>query len=219
MKCVIAGLTALLMLPVCATATMASAADEAKNAQAEAVEAVNDVIAKVGDQTITFSDINVAMNSSAIVGISIPAVGTPERDTARIVLLDRFVSANLLYLDALKQGVDKDPAYQKAISRFSSAMLAGLYRKQAMAGEIPVSEEEIQAYYDTNVKKDTELNDDVRLQIESRLRREKLHERLRTWLLPMTPSAPRRRCWPRWAVRRLPGGRWMTGSRPPARGR
>jgi peptidyl-prolyl cis-trans isomerase C len=164
-----------MMLPVCATATMASAADAARDLQADVV---NDVIAKVGDQTITFSEISVALNSSAIVGISIPAVGTPERDTARIVLLDRFVSANLLYLDALKHGVDKDPSYQKAVSRFSNAILAGLYRKHEMAGEIPVSAEEIQAYYQANVEKDTALTDDVRLQIESRLRRDKLHERL-----------------------------------------
>lgn len=174
MKVILAFLTALL-LPVCATGTVASAAGEDKDAQSEAV---SDVIAKVGDQTITFSEINVAMNSSAIVGISIPALGTPERDTARIVLLDRFVSANLLYLDALKQGVDKDPVYQKAISRFSNAILAGLYRQREMTGEIPVSDEEIQAFYKANVEKDTELTDEVRLQIESRLRREKLHERL-----------------------------------------
>ena len=176
MKVVLAFLTGLLMLPVCATGTVASAADTDTTKSG----AVNDVIATVGDQTITFSEINIALNSSAIVGISIPALGTPERDTARIVVLDRFVSANLLYLDALKQGVDKDPAYQKAISRFSNAILAGLYRKHNQAGEIPVTEEEIQAWYKANVAKDTELTDDVRLQIEARLRREKFHERLAT---------------------------------------
>ena len=173
---VVTFLAALLLLPVCATATLASAAGADKATQADAV--VNDVIAKVGDQTITFSEINVAMNSSAIVGISIPAVGTPQRDTARIVLLDRFVSANLLYLDALKQGVDKDPDYQKAISRFSNAILAGLYRKQEMTGEIPVTDEEIEAYYKANVEQDTALTDEVRVQIEAKLRREKLHTRM-----------------------------------------
>ena len=124
MKVILAFLTTLLMVPVCATATLASAADADSRAAV-----VDDVIAKVGDQTITFSEINTALNSSAIVGISIPAVGTPERDSARIILLDRFVSANLTYLDALKQGADKDPAYQKVITRFSNAILAGLYRK------------------------------------------------------------------------------------------
>lgn len=139
---------------------------------------VNDVIAKVGDQTISFSEISTVLNSSAIVGISIPAIGTPGRDTARITLLDKFVSANLIYLDALKQGVDKDPRYQLAISRFSNAILAGLYRRRNQAGDITVSEEDVQAYFKKNVVADTELNDELRLQIESQLRRQKLHARL-----------------------------------------
>jgi parvulin-like peptidyl-prolyl isomerase len=163
-----------LMLPICATGMVASAADPEK----PGATLDSDVIATVGDQTITFSEINIAINSSAIVGVSIPALGTPERDTTRIVVLDRFVSANLLYLDALKQGTDKDPRYRRAINRFSNAILAGLYRKRNQAGEIPVSAEEVQAWYKANVAKDTELTDDVRLQIEARLRREKLHERL-----------------------------------------
>ena len=55
-----------------------------------------DVVARVGDQVITFSQINTMLNSSAVVGVSIPALGTPERDTVRITLLDKIVSANLL---------------------------------------------------------------------------------------------------------------------------
>ena len=173
MKVILAFLTSLLMLPVCATGTVASAADaESKSA------VVDDVIAKVGDQTITFSEINIALNSSAIVGISVPALGTPERDTARIILLDRFVSANLMYLDALKQGADNEPGYQKRISRFSNAILAGLYRQHNMGGDIQVTDEEVQAYYKHNVKPDTKLTDDLRLQIEATLRREKFHKNL-----------------------------------------
>jgi len=175
MKVMLAFLVALLALPISATATLARAADADKAANAEPV---GDVIARVGDQTIHFSEINIAMNSSAIVGVSIPALGTPQRDTARIIVLDRFVSANLLYLDALKQGVDQDPRYRKDVTRFSDAILAGLYRKQHQAGEIPVTGEEIQAYYKANVAGDTELTDEVRLQIEATLRRQKLHERL-----------------------------------------
>ena len=174
-KVLLGFMTTLLLLPVCATGTMARAADAEPQAAA-----VDDVIAKVGDQTITFSEINTALNSSAIVGLSIPALGTPQRDTARIILLDRFVSANLLYLDALKQGVDKDPGYQRAISRFSNAILAGLYRQRNQAGDIPVSEEEVQAYFKEYVAPDTELTDDLHLQIEATLRRQKLHERLAT---------------------------------------
>jgi peptidyl-prolyl cis-trans isomerase C len=165
----------LFMLPLFA---VGNAEQPAAQAQAPGTTIDSDVIARVGDQSITFREINVAMNSSAIVGLSVPALGTPERDTARIVVLDRFVSANLLYLDALKQGTDQDPQYRRTISRFSNAILAGLYRKYIQAGEIPVSDEEVQAWFKENVKAGTELTDDVRLQIESRLRREKLHQRV-----------------------------------------
>ena len=179
MKVMWAMVTALCVLPIGATATVASAAGAADQAAAASAAAdTDDVIARVGDQTIGFSEINIALNSSAIVGVSIPALGTPERDTARIVLLDKFVSANLLYLDALEQGTDKDPAYRKAVGRFSDAILAGLYRQQAQGGEITVSDAEVQAYFKKNIAPKTEFNDDVRLQIESTLRRQKLHERL-----------------------------------------
>jgi parvulin-like peptidyl-prolyl isomerase len=174
-KVVLAFVAALLMLPVCATGTVGSAAD------AESGTAiVSNVIARVGDQTITFNEISTALNSSAVVGISIPALGTPERDTARIVLLDKFVSANLIYLDALDQGVDKDPHYQKTITRFSDAILAGLYRQRIQAGDIPVSEDEVQDYYKENMSSVVELTDELHLQIEATLRRQKLHERLAT---------------------------------------
>ena len=175
MKFIFVFVTALLMLPVSATGTMARAA-EAQDTSEPA--ALTDVIATVGDQTITFTELNTALNSSAIVGVSVPALGTPERDIARITLLDKFVSANLMYLDALKQGFDKEPRYQKAISRFSNAVLAGLYRQRNQAGDIPVSEEEVQAYFKKNSASDAELTEEVRLQIESKLRKQKMRERI-----------------------------------------
>lgn len=173
MRFLFAPLAALFMFPACATATVA--ADPA-----ETGKAVGNVIAKVGDQAITFDEINIAINSSAIVGVSIPALGTPQRDTARITVLDRFISANLLYLDALDKGVDRDPVYRKTIDRFSNAMLAGLYRKRIMAGDIPVSDEEIQRYFKQHLPADTEMTDDLHTQIEATLRRQKLHERMAT---------------------------------------
>jgi parvulin-like peptidyl-prolyl isomerase len=137
-----------------------------------------DVVARVGDQTITFGDINTALNSSAVVGVSVPALGTPERDTVRVMLLDRLVSANLLYLDARKQGLDKDPAYLREVERFDNAMLAGLYRQHRLLGETPVGEEEVQAYFEKNFVSGTELTPDLRAAIESKLRRGKVKQKL-----------------------------------------
>ena len=171
-KIMSATIAALFMLPV-SLMVQAGVGDDTT------ASASSDVIAKVGDQSIRFSEINTVLNSSAIVGLSMPAIGTPDRDTARITLLDKFVSANLIYLDALKQGVDKDARYQLAISRFSNAILAGLYRRNIQAGDIKVSEDEVLAYYKKNALPDTKLDDALHTQIEAQLHRQKLHARLK----------------------------------------
>ena len=137
-----------------------------------------DVIARVEDQAITFNQLNTMLNSSAVVGVSVPALGTPERDTARIVVLDKVISANLLYLDAKRQGLDQDPAYQRELRSFSNGMLAGQYYRQYMAGEIPVSEEEVQAFFKETMVPDTAMTDDLHTQIEATLRKRKLRERV-----------------------------------------
>jgi parvulin-like peptidyl-prolyl isomerase len=118
------------------------------------------------------------LNSSAVVGVSVPALGTPERDTARIVVLDKVISANLLYLDARRQGLDKDPVYQRELQDFSNGMLAGLYQRRFMAGEITVSEQEVQTFFDETMKTGTEMTDDLHTQIEATLRKRKLHEHM-----------------------------------------
>ena len=49
----------------------------------------------------------------------------------------------------------------EVITRFSNAILAGLYRQRILAGDIPVSEEQVRAYYSRHMAPDTELTDDV----------------------------------------------------------
>jgi parvulin-like peptidyl-prolyl isomerase len=137
-----------------------------------------DVIARVGDQAITFSEINTMLNSSAVVGVSIPAIGTPQRDTVRITLLDKVVSANLLYLDALKRGVDKDPTYRAALDKFTDGILIVLYRERYLSDQIEVSEEEIQAYYEENITPGTEMTPELRSVLEASIRRNKVREQV-----------------------------------------
>ena len=156
----------------------AKAAAKAPVMSAEEIAALGDVIARVGDQAITFNQINTMLNSSAVVGVSVPALGTPQRDTARIVVLDKVVSANLLYLDAIRLGLDKDPAYLRDMQNFSEGMLGGQYYRQIMAGDIPVSETEIQAFFNQTMKSGTEMTDELHTQIEATLRKRKLHERV-----------------------------------------
>lgn len=136
----------------------------------------DDVIARVGDQVITFSEINTLLNSAAVVGLSIPALGTPQRDTVRIALLDKFVDANLIYLDALSKGADQDPRYRRDLQRFTTAMLADLYVKHLL-GDLSVSDEEIETYFKSSVVPGTEFTPEARAQIESVLRKQKTEAR------------------------------------------
>ncbi|MFQ5644435.1 MAG: peptidylprolyl isomerase [Thiogranum sp.] len=140
----------------------------------------DDVIARVGDQPITFGQLNTMLNSSAIVGLSVPALGTTERNNVRVALLDKMISANLLYLDALQKGLDRDPGYRAEVTRFSEALLASLYRGKYLIGELEVSDDEVQEFFRTSIAPGTELTDEVRLGIEAALRKEKLRQRTAT---------------------------------------
>lgn len=133
----------------------------------------SDVVATVGDQDITFSEINTMMNSSAIVGLSMPELGSPERDTVRITILDKMISANLIYLDALRNGADKDPEYQQDIQKFSDAILSVLYKDKYLIGKLEVSEEEIREFYKTGIMPGVEFTEEVRMAIEAHLRKTK----------------------------------------------
>jgi len=143
-------------------------------------EPLNDVIARVGDQPITYGELNTLLNSSAIVGLSVPALGTPERNRVRITLLDKAVSANLLYLDALKQGVNKDPVYVADMERFSDGLLGGLYRQQYLIGDIEVTDAEVQEYFEQSVVPGTEMTDDIRFGIEAAIRKQRFKARTAT---------------------------------------
>lgn len=133
----------------------------------------DDLIARVGDQIITYSEINTMMNSSAIVGLSMPELGTPERDTVRLTLLDKHISANLLYLDALKQGVDQDPGYQRELAMFSDSILAALYRHKFAVENIEITDVEVQDFFDNRIAPGTELNDEVRAGIKATIHKER----------------------------------------------
>ena len=147
----------------------------------------DDVIAKVGDQTITLSQIDTIINSSSFVGMDIPQVGTPERERARLVTLDKMISANLLYLDAKKAKMDNEPGFQAEADRFAKGILAGLYRSKALVGEIEVSEAEVQDFIKKNFKDDVEITDDLKLAAEAMIRKDRhkvrtsdMRQRLRT---------------------------------------
>ena len=55
----------------------AGRSQETASADSEAEPEPPDVVARVGDQTITFNTLNTMINSSPIIGLSIPELGSP----------------------------------------------------------------------------------------------------------------------------------------------
>ncbi len=168
--CLWTALSAAAMAPAAAEGPDATAGGEAGLVAPDA----GVVIAAVGDEEITFGQINTMMNSSAVVGVSVPALGTPQRQGVAVVLLDKIISANLLYLDALKHGADKEAAYQRDIQRFSDGAIAGLYRKQELSADLQVTDAEIDAYARKAIESGTPPDADARMAIKSALRKQKL---------------------------------------------
>ena len=170
----------LLTLPSCSNSdagtaninTSDSASIQAAKQNDGAIEP-SDIIAHVGDEVITFSELNTTLNSSAMVGLSIPALGTPQRSKVIITLLDKMISANLIYLDAKEKGTDKEKEYQTDMKKFEEAILIDMYRSRVLIGEIPVSEEEVSEFYKKSISPTNELNDDLKLAIEAKIRKGK----------------------------------------------
>jgi parvulin-like peptidyl-prolyl isomerase len=114
-----------------------------------------------------------------MIGMSIPPPGTPERNRFRLTLLDKIISANLLYLDALDKGVDRTPVYQYDVEQHTESTLVKMYRKKILIGDIPISDEEIMDYYDKHVDKEkTPFTKDVGMAIEASLRNKEYQARL-----------------------------------------
>ena len=143
-----------------------------------AVKSDNDIIARVGDQAISFNEIDVMINSSSMVGLSLPPAGTPARNKLRLSLLDKTISANLLYLDAKANKLDQSPVYQKDIKQYGDTMLAALYRERFLVGDINVSDKEIMDYFEKNIKKGTAFTKDIGVSIEAKLRKEKFSKKV-----------------------------------------
>ncbi len=139
---------------------------------AGAVAPPGDVIAKVGDQAITFSQIDTMIDSSDIVGMSIPTRGTRARNDTRLLVLDKVISADLLYLDAVRKGMQDDPVYRRDVERFSAAMLGSLYWRN-LDKDVTVTDEDVRRFYRSNIAKGTAFTPDLRNAIASRLRKER----------------------------------------------
>ena len=114
-----------LSLVACGDNEAPSASSNETSGQVAAVQETRaeGVVAQVGDQNITYNEIGVLLNSSAMGGLSIPALGSPDRYKVMVTLLDKLISTNLLYLDAKAKGTDRQTAYTSGMKKFEDAVL------------------------------------------------------------------------------------------------
>lgn len=136
-----------------------------------------DIIATVGDQLITYAQLNTRLNSSAVVGVSTPVLGSEERRTVMLALLDKAISADLLYLDAIRLGIDQSEEYRQDLDAFSAAILGDLYHRQHLLGKIEVSQAEVDAYIDRTFSADSERSERLLNSVEATLRKQKFRQR------------------------------------------
>jgi len=102
-------------------------------------------LAKVGNTVITEADIEREIkNLPDFVQKMFEGVSGRER------FLEELVKRELLYQEALKKGLDKDPAYQKKLEDFKKINLVGLLLEREIETKTKVSDKEIRDYYEKN---------------------------------------------------------------------
>jgi nitrous oxide reductase accessory protein NosL len=65
-------------------------------------------------------------------------------------IIDELIKKELLYQEAKKKGIDKDPAYQKKIVDSQKLILISLLLEKEIEDKAKVSDSEVKAFYDKN---------------------------------------------------------------------
>lgn len=127
MKKVFLGVLAIILLFACAK-------KEEKQAS---------YLAKVGNSVITEADMERELKSLPdFVQKMFEGPGGKEK------FLQELIKRELLYQEALKKGIDKDPAYQRKLEDFKKINLVGLLLEKEIESKEKVSDKEIKDYYE-----------------------------------------------------------------------
>lgn len=102
-------------------------------------------LAKVGDSVITQADFEREMKS-------LPEFVQKmfEGATGKESFLNELIKRELLYKEALKKGLDKDPEYVKKLEDFNKITLVGMLLQKEIEGKVKVSDQEVKDYYEKN---------------------------------------------------------------------
>jgi EpsD family peptidyl-prolyl cis-trans isomerase len=100
-------------------------------------------LAKVGNSVITEADLE-----REIKNLPDFVQKMFEGPSGREKFLEELVKRELLYQEALKEGLDKDPAYQKKLEDFKKINLVGILLEKEIESKEKVSDKEIRDYYE-----------------------------------------------------------------------
>jgi len=100
-------------------------------------------VARVGKRTITIGDLQAQIERAH------PLFRAQfESKEGKKQLLDRMVHVELLYQEALKQGIDKDPEYISHLEEGKKMLLANMLQKKIADTEVKISDEDLTKYYE-----------------------------------------------------------------------
>ena len=104
----------------------------------------NKVLATVGDREVTQRDVNFLMNS-----MDPQILPRFQSEASQKQLIAELINQDLLYLDAVKKGLDQDKGFKIEAQRLHDNLLKQ-YALSQLLNNIPISQEEIEAYYEEN---------------------------------------------------------------------
>lgn len=112
---------------------------------ATAVSDNSPVLAKVGDKSITKNMYETELNTipDQVRGYFLKQ-GGPQ------AFLDQIISKELLYQEAVKEGIDKDQRLQAAVDNYRKISMVKLLLQKKIGADLNVTDNEAQKYYDSH---------------------------------------------------------------------
>lgn len=105
-------------------------------------------VAKVGERIITIDDLNRALASMPNDPSAIEDPLTKNKRT--IVMLRDMIDAELLYTEAVRDGVVKDREYKRVVEENADAVLSDLFRYRIFDEKVKVDKKEVRALAEKN---------------------------------------------------------------------
>lgn len=130
------------------------------------------VVARIGDREITMTELEDEIEKLP------PSVQTQFKDKAgKIKFLQNYISSELLYHTAIRKGLDQDKDVQEGVLQMQKQMMINKLLIQEIPQDIPVSENDINLYYQAHKEEFKDKKpDEVKLQIEPELKKMKQQE-------------------------------------------